>query len=102
MLAYHFKHYAAHSTVVFDGYGSAISTKVAELRRRAQKCTSSDIMIEDTMPTTMTQAAFLANSNNKMRLKHTLRDRMLMAGICVKEAEADADQPDCLYSTGST
>ncbi|CAM1319513.1 Uncharacterised protein r2_g2787 [Pycnogonum litorale] len=43
------------------------------------------------MPTTTTQAAFLANSNNKMRLIQIRRDKMLMAGIRVKQAEADAD-----------
>ena len=34
------KHYGAHLTVVFDGYGSATSTKVAEQRRIAHICTS--------------------------------------------------------------
>jgi hypothetical protein len=85
------RHYGAQSTVVFDGYGSTTSTKVAEQRRRAQKCTSSYIIFEDNMPTTTTQAAFLANSNNKKRLIHTLSEKMLMAGIRVKQAEADAD-----------
>ncbi|KAG1715034.1 hypothetical protein GQR58_000608 [Nymphon striatum] len=79
------------STVVFDGYGSTTSTKVAEQRRRAQKCTSSDIIFEDNMPTTTTQAAFLANSHNKQRLIQTLHEKMLMSGIRVKQAEADAD-----------
>jgi len=43
------------------------------------------------MPTTTTQAAFLANSNNKKRLIQTLREEMLVAGIHVKQAEADVD-----------
>ena len=43
------------------------------------------------MPTTTTQAAFLANSNNKKRLIQTLSEKMLMSGILVKQAEADAD-----------
>ena len=80
-ISYILKHYGAQSTVVFDGYGSTTSTKVAEQRRRAQKCTSSDIIFEDNMPTTTTQAAFLANSNNIKRLTQTLHEKMLMAGI---------------------
>ena len=79
------EHYGAQSTVVFDGYGSTSSTKQAEQRRRAEKCTSSDILFEENMPTTTTQAAFLANSNNKTRLIHHLRERMLMAGIRVNK-----------------
>src|SRR6218665_272416 len=60
------------STVGFDGYGSTTSTKVAEQRRRAQKCTSVDIIFHDDMPTTTTQAAFLTNGNNKKRLIESL------------------------------
>lgn len=67
-ISYILKHYGAHSTVVFDGYGSATSTKVSDQKRRAQKCTSSDIIVDDNMPTTTEQAALLANRNNKMRL----------------------------------
>src|SRR6218665_1241778 len=60
-------------------------------RRRAQKCTSVDIIFHDDMPTTTTQAAFLTNGNNKKRLIESLREKMLQAGIRVKQAEADAD-----------
>src|SRR6218665_614725 len=90
-ISYILKHYGAQSTVVFDGYGSTTSTKVAEQRRRAQKCTSVDIIFHDDMPTTTTQAAFLTNGNNKKRLIESLREKMLQAGIRVKQAEADAD-----------
>lgn len=64
-ISYILKHYGAQSIVMFDGYGSTTSTKVAEQRRRAQKQTSSDIVFEDNMPTTTTQAVFLSNSTNK-------------------------------------
>ena len=74
-----------------DGYGSTNSTKMAEQRRRAQKRTSSDIIFDDNMPTITIQAAFLANSNNRKRLIQTLREEMLVVGIHVKQAEADAD-----------
>ncbi|KAG1673056.1 hypothetical protein GQR58_015707 [Nymphon striatum] len=85
-ISYILKHYGDQSTVVFDGYRSTTSTKVAEQRRRAQKCTSSDIIFEDNMPTTTTQSAFLTNSHNKQRLIH---EKMLMSGIRIKQAEAD-------------
>ena len=58
--------------MVFDGYGSTASTKVVEQRRKALKCTSIDIIFHDNMPTTTTQAAFLANGNNKKRPIKTL------------------------------
>jgi len=43
------------------------------------------------METTTTQAAFLANGNNKKRLIQMLSQKMVDAGINVKQAEADAD-----------
>jgi len=74
---------------VFGGYGRTNSTKVAEQRRRSQKHTSSDTIFDDNRPTTTTQAAFLANSNNIKRLIQTLREHIPMAGIYVKQADAD-------------
>ena len=71
-ISYTLKHYGAGSTVVFNGYGSTNSTKVAEQRCRTKIHTSSDIIFDDSMPTSTTQAAFLANSNKK-RLIQTLR-----------------------------
>ena len=41
------------------------------------------------MPTT--QAAFISNGNNKKRLIERLTEKMLLAGIRVKQAQADAD-----------
>ena len=43
------------------------------------------------MPTNTNQAAFLANTTNKKRLIQTLSDKMITAGIRVKQVEADAD-----------
>ena len=91
-ISYVLRHYGAQSTVVFDGYGNVTSTKVAEQTRRAQKCISSDIIFEETMPTTTSQTAFLANSNNKKRLIQMLSEKMLAAGVLVKQADADADR----------
>ena len=93
-------HYGVQTTVVFDGYGSKTSTKQAEQRRKAERCTSSDILNED-MPTMTSQAAFLANSKNKQRLTEpVISERMRMAGIRVIQAEADADT--LIVSTGLT
>ncbi|MPC47828.1 hypothetical protein E2C01_041586 [Portunus trituberculatus] len=89
-IAYVFKHYGAGITTVFDGY-STISTKAAEQMRRAKKATSSDILFDQHMHTTTTQAAFLANSNNKKSLIDMLSSMMTQSGIAVKQASADGD-----------
>lgn len=89
-ISYVLKHYGAGITTVFDGY-STISTKAAEQMRRAKKATSSDIMFDQHMHTTTTQAAFLANSNNKKSLIDMLSSMMTQSGIAVKQASADAD-----------
>ena len=82
-ITYILKHYGAGTVTVFDGY-SMISTQAAEQLRRAKKSTSSDILFHQNMPTTTTQAAFLANSHNKDLLRS-------QAGVQVKQAQADAD-----------
>ena len=88
-ISYILKHYGNSTTVVFDGYGNQPSTKANEQQRRAQKNTYRDIMFEESMPTT--QAAFISNGNNKKRLIERLTEKMLLAGIRVKQAQADAD-----------
>ena len=85
------KHYGTGTTVGFDGYSNATSTKVVEQRRRAQKHISCDIIFDEDTPTTTSQAAFLTNSQNKTRLIQALRDKMSMSGICFQQAKADAD-----------
>lgn len=75
-ITYMLTHYGARSTVVFDGYRSTSSTKVSEQRRRCHKHTSSNIIFDDNMQTTATQAAFLANSRNKSRLIDSLSEKM--------------------------
>ena len=88
--------------MVFDGYGNNTSTKQAEQRRRAEKCTSSDIVFDENMPTTTTQSAFPANSRNKQRLLEMVSEKMSMANISVTQADADADTlTDCIHSPNS-
>lgn len=89
-IAYILKHYGVGTTTVFDGYNT-ISTKAAEQLRRAKKTTSSDILFDQTMHTSTTQAAFLANSNNKRSLIEMLSSMLNQSGIAVKQASADAD-----------
>ena len=89
-VSYVLKHYGPGTTVVFDGY-STISPKTAEQQRRAQRVTSSDIMFDENMATTTSQAAFLSNSHNKEHLIDVVHQKMLTAGIVVKQADADAD-----------
>ena len=88
-MSYVLKHYGPGTTVVFDGY-STISPKTAEQQRRAQRVTSSDIMFDEDMATTTSQAAFLSNSH-KERLIDVVHHKMLTAGVVVKQADADAD-----------
>ena len=90
-ITYTQNHFGGGSTIVFDGYASKNSTKECEHRRRAMKKTSSDIMFDLNMPTTTSQASFLANSNNKKRIINFLHEEMLLAGFHVRQAEADAD-----------
>ena len=54
-------HFGVQTTAVFD---LNTSTKQAEQRRRAERCASSDIMFDENMPTTTSQA----NSKKKQRL----------------------------------
>jgi len=89
-VSYVLKHYGPGTTVVFDGY-STISPKTAEQQRRAQRVTSSDIVFDENMATTTSQAAFLSNSHNKERFIDVVHQKMLTAGIVVKQADADAD-----------
>jgi len=58
--SYVLDHYGPETVIVFDGYGSASSTKAAEQKRRAQQNTSADIVFELNMKTTTSKKAFLA------------------------------------------
>ena len=98
--SYVLKHFCTGATVVFDGYDSTTSTKAAEQKRRPQRCSSCNIIFDENMPTTTTQAAFLTNSNNKSRFVLMLCEKMLMAEIHVKQAQADADT--LIFSTALT
>ena len=74
-----------------DGYESNNSTKAAEQKRRAGISTSSTIIFEDMMKTTVTQKCFLGNNANKNRLTERLIEIFEDNGVTVKQAEADAD-----------
>lgn len=84
-------HYGPGSIVVFDGYGSASSTKSAEQQRRAKQNTSPDIVFELEMKTTTSKKAFLGNGRNKDRLIQKLKEKFEAVGIIVKQSVADAD-----------
>ena len=60
-------HYGlADTVIVFDGYESNNSTKAAEQKRRAGTSTSSTIIFEDMMKTTVTQKCFLGIMQTKI------------------------------------
>ncbi|KAG0710803.1 hypothetical protein GWK47_022052 [Chionoecetes opilio] len=63
----------------------------SEQERLAKKSTSSNILFDQNMQTTTSQAAFLANGPNKERLIQMLSDIMHQSGILVKQVMADAD-----------
>ncbi len=86
---YTVQHYGVQSVVVFDGYGSSASTNAAEQQCRATQSISADILFECDMKTTITQKAFLANSNNKARLIDKLRTELKPAGVLVKQDPVD-------------
>ena len=68
------------------------SCKEAEQKRRASRAVSRDISFDENMETMTTQAAFLANGLNKMRLITMLSNKFALRGIQVQQAEADADR----------
>ena len=85
-------HYGlADTVIVFDGYESNNSTKAAEQKHRAGTSTSSTIIFEDMMKTTVTQKCFLGNNANKNKLIERLIKIFEDNGVTVKQAEADAD-----------
>ena len=91
-VSYTLKHFGLDTLVVFDGYLSKHSTKEAEQNRRASRAVSRDILFDENMETMTTQAAFLANGLNKMRLITMLSNKFFLSGIQVQKAEADADR----------
>jgi len=89
-VSYVLKHYRPGTIVVFDCY-STISPKTAEQQRHAQRFTSSDIMFDENMATTTSQAPFLSNSHNKQCVMDVLHHKMLTDGIVAKQADVYAD-----------
>ncbi len=77
--------------VVFDGYGSHVSTKVVEQYRRASKVTSADIVVSPQINTSTRQEEFLGNGTNKTSLIKLVSAELNSVGILTRQAEADAD-----------
>ena len=67
-VSYVVRHYGFETIVVFDGYDSAMYTKVSEQKPRATKSSSRDIMIDESMKSVTSQSAFLNNNTNKSKL----------------------------------
>ena len=57
---YIIKHYHEDATVVFDGYAGLPSTKPAEQNRRAETCTSADVLFAPNVPTRLHSMATTA------------------------------------------
>ena len=91
-VSYTLKHFGFDTLVVFYGYLSKQSTKEADQKRRASRAVSRDILFDENMETMITQAAFLANRLNKMRLITMLSNTFALCRIQVQQAEADANR----------
>ena len=75
-VSYVVRHFSIETIVVFDGYNSAMSTKVSEQKRRATKSPSRDIMIDESMKAVTSQSAFLTNNTNKSKLNTMLVNKL--------------------------
>lgn len=90
-LSYIQNHFGLDSVVVFDGYDSKDSMKIAEQQRRSSKAVSRELLFDEEMKTVTTQTSFLANRANKLRLIKMIRRKFEYHRISTKQAEADAD-----------
>lgn len=90
-IRYIMNHYGLNVTVVFDGYLTTLNTKAEEHRRRAEKGTCADVVVEGNMSVNTTQAKFLANPKNKSQFISLLGAQLIEGGITVFVADADAD-----------
>ena len=81
------KHFGLETIVVFDGYDSKNSTKVAEQQRRASKAVYRDILFDEDI----TIISFLANGSNKSRLIEMIHKEFAHEGMSSNQAKADAD-----------
>lgn len=93
-------HFGVDTLVVFDGYDSKNSTKIAEQQRRSSKAVCRELLFDEEMKTVTTQASFLANRANKSRLIRMIRRKFEHHRINTKQAEADADS--LIATTGLT
>lgn len=88
------RHYGLNAVIVFDGYPANAAnknTKSAERLRRSTKQTSADVLFDESMIATFTQASFLANETNKSRLISMLKKRFEASNFTVQQAAEDAD-----------
>lgn len=83
--------YGNNVEVIFDGYPNEPTTKTSEQRRRSLKQTSADIVVEKQHIITTSQAAFLANSNNKKNIIKELCKHLRENNIVTRQAVADDD-----------
>ena len=91
-VSYVVRHFSTETIVVFDGYDSAMSTKVSEQKRRATKSSSRDIMIDESMKAVTSQSAFLNNNTNKSKLITLLVNKFNDRNIKTRQANAYADR----------
>ena len=88
------RHYGSNSIIIFDGYPAdpaKKNTKSAERLLRSQAQASADVLFDESMIATFTQARFLANEKNKSRFISMLKKRFEESNYTVQQAAEDAD-----------
>ena len=85
-VTYTVQHCGGQFVVVFDCYGSSVSTKAAEQQWRATQSIYADILFECDVKTTTTHKPFLTISKNKAILIDELTTELQRAGVLVKQA----------------
>jgi hypothetical protein len=91
--AFVLKHFGGTARVVFDGYGSAPTTKDHEHSRRATKKASvaPNIQIQSSTMVTLDQDIFLTNTYNKQQFIDLLAQHLRDLKLQIKQSTGDAD-----------
>jgi hypothetical protein len=80
-----------HSTIVFDGYSDAPSTKDFVHLRRSKGICATEVFFDETTPFKTKKDVFLTNAKNKTRFIDFLGERLERHGHNVIYTEGDAD-----------
>ena len=89
---YVIRHFGSNSIVVFDGYESlGNNTKFHEQCQRVSTVNAREVIFDLDMEAAANQKKFLAHRSNKSRLISKSKIYFEEKGICIRQAEGDAD-----------